>query len=262
MHPNHDGRPLVQAAYARGRETGRLDQQRNRVEAERTKNLIAERLPEPGSFVLDVGGGPGYYAAWLRDRGYRVVLADIVETHARQADHSGIPALVADATALPLPPGHADAVVLLGPLYHLVNPNGRARALAESYRVLRPGGILFAAGLSRWAKAATRGADGEPHTPDDARHLAAIMIRGYDAHGGDWHACTYHHTPAELAAEIEHAGFTCPEILGIEGPLGAALARHDPDLTDTALQLAAEAQREAPALSIHLLAIAAKLAVT
>ena len=257
MIVNQDGRPLVQAAYAHGRETGRLDQQRNRIEAERTKNLITERLPPPRAVVLDVGGGPGYYAAWLHGRGYRVVLADVVETHARQAAEHGIPAMVADATALPHPDEHADALLLLGPLYHLINPDDRAQALAEAYRVLHPGGILFASALSRWAKSATRAADGQPHTPDDARHLAAIMTRGYDAHGGDWHACTYHHAPTELTAEIEHTGFTRPDVLGIEGPLGA-LARHDPSLTDTALHLAAEAQRDAPALSIHMLAIAAK----
>lgn len=257
MPTNQDSRQHVQAAYARGRETGRLDQQRNRIEAERTKTLIAQRLPATGARVLDVGGGPGYYAAWLRDFGHHVVLLDVVENHARQAAHHGVPALVADATALPIPPQHADALLLLGPLYHLVDPADRARALAEAHRVLRPAGLLFAAGLSRWAKPATRAADGQPHTAEDARHLAAIMTRGFDAAGGDWHACTYHHTPAELAAEIEHAGFTRPDVLGIEGPLGA-LARRDPNLTDTALHLAAEAQRDAPALSIHLLAIATK----
>ena len=257
MPTNQDGRPHVQAAYARGRETGRLDQQRNRIEAERTKTLIAERLPASGARVLDVGGGPGYYAAWLRDLGHHVVLLDIVHDHARQAAHSAIPALVADATALPVPPRHADALLLLGPLYHLVDPADRSRALAEAHRVLRPAGLLFAAGLSRWAKPATRAADGQPHTAEDARHLAAIMTRGYDADGGDWHASTFHHTPAELATEIEHAGFTRPDVLGVEGPLGA-LARHDPSLADIALGLAAAAQHEAPALSIHLLAIATK----
>jgi len=259
MPTNQDNRLHVQAAYARGRETGRLDQQRNRIEAERTKALIAERLPALGARVLDVGGGPGYYAAWLRGLGHQVVLLDIVQNHAGQASHSGIPAVVSDATALPFPAECVDALLLLGPLYHLIDPADRARALAETHRVLRPGGVLFAAGLSRWAKPATRVADGRPHTADEARHLAAIMTRGYDADGGDWHSCTYHHTPAELTAEIEHAGFTPPDVLGIEGPLGA-LARHDPSLTATALQSAAEAQREAPALSVHLLAIATRLA--
>lgn len=207
--------------------------------------------------MLDVGGGPGYYAAWLRDLGHSVVLADVVESHARQASNHGIPALVADATALPLPPQHADALLLLGPLYHLVNPAERTQALAEAYRVLVPGGTLFAAGLSRWAKPATRAASGELHDPEEARHLAAIMTNGYDELGGDWHACTYHHTPAELAAEVERAGFTHPDVLGVEGPLGA-LARREPSLVDAAIRLAVEAEHEAPALSIHLLAIATK----
>jgi ubiquinone/menaquinone biosynthesis C-methylase UbiE len=44
-------------------------------------------------------------------------------------------------------------VLLLGPLYHLVQAEARQAALAESARVLRPGGVLVAAGISRWASA-------------------------------------------------------------------------------------------------------------
>ncbi len=258
---NLRGRTRVQIAYSTGRETGRLEQQRNHIEAERTKGLIRERLPSAGLRIADVGGGTGYYAAWLESLGHDVVLVDVVERHAREARSGGIPALVADATALPLPDASADAILLLGPLYHLVDASDRVRALVEAHRVLRPGAVLFAAALSRWAKPAARTATRQADGPEAARHLTAILTQGYDAAGGDWHACTYHHRPAELAAEVQAAGFGTPDIFGIEGPLGA-LARQDPGLTEAAVRLAAEAEREAPALSIHLLAFGRKPADT
>ena len=46
-----------------------------------------------------------------------------------------------------------DAVLLLGPLYHLTERADRVRALAEGRRVLRPGGVLAAAAISRYASA-------------------------------------------------------------------------------------------------------------
>jgi ubiquinone/menaquinone biosynthesis C-methylase UbiE len=47
----------------------------------------------------------------------------------------------------------ADVVLLLGPLYHLIEAADRRKALQEAYRVLVPGGLLFAAAISRFASA-------------------------------------------------------------------------------------------------------------
>jgi ubiquinone/menaquinone biosynthesis C-methylase UbiE len=58
-----------------------------------------------------------------------------------------------DARALEMPADSADIVLLLGPLYHMTESSDRARALAEAARVLKPGGWLFAAAISRWASA-------------------------------------------------------------------------------------------------------------
>jgi SAM-dependent methyltransferase len=42
-----------------------------------------------------------------------------------------------------------DAILLFGPLYHLLAAAEREQAVAEAARVLRPGGLLFAAGINR-----------------------------------------------------------------------------------------------------------------
>jgi SAM-dependent methyltransferase len=91
--------------------------------------------------------------------GYSVRLRDIVPLHIEQAVSSaGVsdPALdgaVGDARDLDLADESAGAVLLLGPLYHLPEGADRARSLAEARRVPRPGGVLFAAAISRWSRA-------------------------------------------------------------------------------------------------------------
>ena len=58
---------------------------------------------------------------------------------------------VGDARALEFEDASADAALLLGPLYHLTERADRLAALREARRVLRPGGNLFAAGISHFA---------------------------------------------------------------------------------------------------------------
>ncbi|HEV8558797.1 MAG TPA: methyltransferase domain-containing protein [Actinophytocola sp.] len=55
------------------------------------------------------------------------------------------------ARALPEPDGTYDATLLLGPLYHLLDRDDRVRALSEAARVIRPGGLVLAAAISRFA---------------------------------------------------------------------------------------------------------------
>ena len=60
--------------------------------------------------------------------------------------------MVGDARDLQLADAVADAVILLGPLYHLTEEEDRAVALAEApRRVTRRGGTLVAACISRFA---------------------------------------------------------------------------------------------------------------
>ena len=108
-------------------------------------------LPAPPGVVADVGGGPGRYTDWLVDAGYTVIHRDLVGHHVEQvkARHGHrVDAKVGDARAMDLPEDAVDAVLMLGPLYHLENPTDRMRALGEARRVVRRGGVVYVAAIS------------------------------------------------------------------------------------------------------------------
>ena len=69
----------------------------------------------------------------------------------RQAEHPLASAEVGDARHLPHGDATADAVLLLGPLYPLVEGEDRLACLREIQRVLRPGGLVWGAAISRFA---------------------------------------------------------------------------------------------------------------
>ena len=149
----------VVAYYAQGLERDRLAGGAGALEFARTRLLLERYLPPSPAVVADVGGGPGRYAFWLAERGYRVHLVDPVPLHVEEArlsfgvrpDVALASAEVGDARALRLPDASADAVLLLGPLYHLAGRSERLQALAEARRVCRQGGIIIAAAISRFA---------------------------------------------------------------------------------------------------------------
>jgi SAM-dependent methyltransferase len=114
--------------------------------------LLERFLPGPPARVLDVGGASGVYASWLSGRGYQVHLIDPVPLHRERAMADGrFSVAPGDARGLAEDDGSYDAVLLLGPLYHLTGRTDRIRALAEARRVTRPGGIVAAAVISRYA---------------------------------------------------------------------------------------------------------------
>ena len=219
--------PDVFDYYARGREQSRLETGSGRLEALRTSELLRGWLPPAPAVVLDVGGAAGYYALALAAQDYEVHLLDPVALHVQQAhDASAIAARplastsLGDARELPFGDESADAVLLLGPLYHLTERAERLRALGEAHRVLRPGGVAVIAAISRWASTMDGLARGFLREPEFAQIVAADVTTGVhhnpNARAG-WLATAYFHRPDELAEEVRAAGLVPDGPVAVEG---------------------------------------------
>src|ERR1700732_555519 len=148
----------IEAHYVQGGESERLCNEWGELERLRTQTILVRHLPSAPAVILDVGGAAGAYAFPLAKQGYEVHLIDPVELHLEQArsyeETSGVTLASitqGDARHLDLPASGVDAVLLLGPLYHLVEPSDRLQALLEARRVLRPRSVLCAASISRFA---------------------------------------------------------------------------------------------------------------
>ena len=144
----------MRAYYEQGKERDRLVGSKGALESERTKEILQRRMPPAPAVVADVGGGPGHYALWLAEHGTTVQHRDLMSLHVDQLEALGIPSIqtaVGDARDLDLPDSSADAVLLLGPLYHLPEREDRLKTLREAHRIVRRGGPIFVAAISRWA---------------------------------------------------------------------------------------------------------------
>jgi SAM-dependent methyltransferase len=266
--------PAILGYYNRRAEETRLDRGLSQLEAVSTRHLIARHLPPPPASILDIGGAAGAYAGWLAEQGYTVHLIDpvprLVEEARRRSGQFAYPlasVTVGDARELDFATASVDGVLLLGPLYHLTASNDRATALAEAARVLRSGGLLFAAAISRWALALdglVRDAFAEPDFAAAVdRAVRDGQHRNPSARDGLF-TTAYFHRPEELQHEATAAGFEMLGLYGIEGP-ARMLADFeerwaDPRRRDDMLRIAelVEAEPSLLALSGHLLAVARK----
>jgi len=219
----------IAAFYARGLERDRLAAGQGALELARTQVLLERYLPAPPAVVADVGGGPGRYAVWLAERGYRVHLVDPIPLHIEQARAASdartnatlASAKMGDARAVPLPDASADAVLLLGPLYHLPEREDRLQALAEARRVCRSGGVILAALISRFASTLDGLRCGYIEDPAFAAVAASDLRDGRHRNPtGDpaYFTTAYFHRPEEAAVECSAAGLTHRATLAIEGP--------------------------------------------
>lgn len=215
--------------YSAGDEASRLRTGWFQLEQARTRELILGHLPPAPATIIDAGGGSGPYACWLAAQGYQVHLIDPIPKHVEQAREASsaqprsplASAEVGDARHLAHPDASADAVLLLGPLYHLVEREDRLACLREAHRVLRPGGLLWAAGISRFASLFDSLSAGFFDDPAFAPILSRDLEEGQHRNPTDnpiYFTDAYFHKPGELSRELLAARFQVMKLAAIEGP--------------------------------------------
>ncbi|HUJ66327.1 MAG TPA: methyltransferase domain-containing protein [Acidimicrobiales bacterium] len=194
------------------------------VELLRVQEVLRRHLPDPPASVLDVGGATGVHARWLAEDGYRVRIIDLTPRHVEKANDelAGLPVVaeVGDARDLNLADDSFDVVLIFGPLYHLTEHEDRIAALRQASRVVRPGGLVAAAAINRFASLF----DGL------SRKLlfdpAFVRVVDQDLHTGQhrnpeeqphWWTTAFFHHPDQLRAEVEDAGLVIHELVGVEG---------------------------------------------
>jgi ubiquinone/menaquinone biosynthesis C-methylase UbiE len=223
----------ILAYYLQGAEQTRLSSGAGLLEYLRTRELLARYLPQPPVVILDAGGGAGVYALLLATQGYEVHLIDPVPLHIEQATKASQEQAaplqtieVGDARRLRWPEASFDAVLLLGPLYHLPEREDRLTALREAHRVLRPGGVIFAAAISRFTSTLEALRWNLLSQPDFKARLDRALSQGQRQN-----PTAYTHLPEELRQEIEEAGFSLEAFITVEGP-GWLISDLDEQLAD------------------------------
>jgi ubiquinone/menaquinone biosynthesis C-methylase UbiE len=168
------------------------------------------------------------YSSWLAGLGYELHLVDatarlVDEARRRNAGAAASIAsfAVGDARDLHLSDSFADVVMVMGPLYHLIDATERGRALAEAWRVLAVGGLVVVAAISRFASALDGIRSKRAHDP------AFVAMRDRDLADGvhinatnhpEYFTTSYFHKPDELQQELATAGFDEVAVVGVEGP--------------------------------------------
>jgi ubiquinone/menaquinone biosynthesis C-methylase UbiE len=242
-----------------------------------TTHTLNKYLPKHGR-LLDIGGGPGRYSLWLAQRGYRVVLADLspnlLDIARAKIAEAGVQSRIEEVVTCNacdlsrFGDNSFDAVLCLGPFYHLVEPADRDKAASELVRVLKPGGIAFIAFMPIYTFLRRTLA-----LEDERRHLAQpefmvrLMQEGVFLNDASGRFNAGHGVrPQAVAPFMEQHGLTTVELLadtGFAAPHAAQLeelARIDPKTHNQMMELIVNTANDPSLLgaSIHLLYVGQK----
>ena len=203
--------------------------ERHQLEYELTWRYLERYLPPQGS-ILEVGAATGRYTRELAKREYLVTAVDLsaelMEMSKRQLVAEGLAGqvqfIVADARNLAEVEGrYFDAVLLMGPLYHLIEQTDRMQALQEAVSRLRTGGVIFSAFLSRF------GILGDlmkrnPQWIEDQEHVRSFIESGRRPKGyarGGFRG--YYNRPGDIVPFHEGLGIETIALAGVEPGISA-----------------------------------------
>lgn len=201
----------------------------HQLEYDLTWRFLEAYLPPEGK-ILEIGAGTGRYTLGLVQRGYTTTAVELSEANLQACqqylaenglqDHAQC--ILGDARYLRgVPDEEYDAVLLMGPLYHLVHESDRRMAVREAYAHLRPGGVIFSALISRfgiWANI-LKNFPGVIEFKDQIRY---VLDEGKDH--PDWQQGGFRAYGArvnEIAPLHEDFGFETIKLAGVEPTISA-----------------------------------------
>jgi len=119
---------------------------------------MLDKYIKSGDKVLDIGGGPGRYTLYLAEKGCDVTLFDLSPENIKFAleraaeQNLNIKTVTGDGReADKIINGQFDHVLLMGPMYHLLEEADRILAVNAALNLLKPGGILYASFINLFA---------------------------------------------------------------------------------------------------------------
>ena len=201
----------------------------HQLEFDLTWRFLDAYLPSQGE-ILEIGAGTGHYTLGLVQRGYAVTAVDLSEENlkacraylAQAGVEDKAQYILEDARYLQnVPEKEYDAVLMMGPLYHLVEESDRKMALREAHAHLRLGGVIFSAFISRygiWGDILKNA----PELLDHKKEVISVLTRGRDPE--DWPKGGfrgYFAKVAEIAPLHEALGFETLKVVGVEPCISA-----------------------------------------
>ena len=211
----------VQAYYGRDEERDRLASGLGRVEFCRTVEVVRRTLPAPPARIADIGGGPGRYTEWLLDAGYDVVHRDLVAHHVdqvRSRHGSRVDSAVGDAARSTFPTTASITSCCSARSITWRTP-ATGSALGEARRVVRTGGVVHVAAISRWAPRLDGMLVQHVHLafPVMAELIVEMERAGVMPPLYDTSFNGYTHTPDELRDEVCASGLVVESLVSVEG---------------------------------------------
>lgn len=205
----------------------RLEQ--HQLEYDLTWRYLKQHLPSHGS-ILEVGAATGRYTLELAKLGYTLTAVDLSATLLEECRKSiaaeglegQVRLVVGDARDLgEVAERGFDAVLLMGPLYHLIEEADRKAALKQAFERLREDGILFSSFISRF------GIVGDllknvPSWIEEQAEVRSLLARGKrpdDSPRGGFRG--YFVQISEIAPLHEAIGFETLTVAGIEPAISA-----------------------------------------
>lgn len=212
------------------REWDRLNNPYTAIEFNSTMYLIDKYFPKDGS-VCDIGSGPGRYSIELLKRGYNVTLFELsnkeLEVAKQRIESLGFKAdayICENALNLHLLKSDSyDAILLMGPMYHVLDDFNRDKILNETYRILKKGGIAIIAYFNSWGILKAGVTEFSDTFIDIDNIYGYLNAQKFGSEASFTNV--YTSTPPNALEEIKKAGFKLISYAGAEGFLSGIESR-------------------------------------